>query len=272
MVDAAETGQQKFAILQAVNRIWAVAAIRGQARQLAHLHDQLTEKFQPGDGIIYLGDMIGFGTEICATIDELLRFRRAVMAQPPLRFPSDVVFLRGRQEEMWRKLLQLQFAPNPADVVTWMEDRGIASTLEAYGGSLKELHAITRDGPVAIARWTQSIKDAIAAQPGHNTFYNAIWRAAYSDDGTLLFVNSGLNPDRPVTAQNDSFWWDAAGFNRLQDRYGSFDRIIRGSDPEAGGWQETPLKLSIDGGAGHGGDLHAICLTTAGETVHVITA
>lgn len=271
-MNAAEKSQQKFAILHAVNHIWAVAAIRSQADLLAQLHDQLAEKFQPGDGIIYLGDMIGVGTDICATIDELLRFRRAVLAQPPLRFPTDVAFLRGRQEEMWRKLLQLQFAPNPADVVDWMEDRGIAPTLKAYGGSLQELKSITRDGPVAIARWTQSVKDAVAAQPGHNAFFNAIRRAAYSSDGKILLVNAGLNPDLPVAAQNDSFWWDAAGFHRLQESYGGFSRIIRGSDPDSGGWQETAFTMSIDGGAGLDGNLRAVCFTTAGEVIDVISA
>lgn len=271
MLVAPEKNRQKFAVLHAVNRVWAVAAIRGQAEQLAAMHDKMTAEFEPGDAIVYLGDIIGVGSDICATIDEVLRFRRSVLAQPPLRFPSDVVFLRGRQEEMWRKLLQLQFAPNPAEVIDWMEARGVTSTVHAYGGSLKELRSIIREGPVALSRWTQTIKNQIAKHPGHNAFYNAIKRAAYSSDGKLLLVNSGLNPDRPVAAQNDSFWWDTAGFQRLGDDYGGFNRIIRGSDPDGGGWSQSALTISIDGGAGHDGLLHAVCVTNDGEIAHTIS-
>ena len=32
-------------------------------------------------------------------------------------FLGDIVFLRGSQEEMWQKLLELQFAPNPREVL-----------------------------------------------------------------------------------------------------------------------------------------------------------
>ena len=48
---------------------------------------------------------------------------------------SDLVYLRGAQEEMWQKLLQLQFAPNPQDVLRWMLGQGVETTLRAYGGA-----------------------------------------------------------------------------------------------------------------------------------------
>ena len=41
--------------------------------------------------------------------------------------PEKIIFLRGAQEEMFLKLLQLQTAPNPIDIVKWMFDHGVDS-------------------------------------------------------------------------------------------------------------------------------------------------
>ena len=71
-------------------------------------------------------------------IDELLLFRRAILARPDADC-ADIVFLRGAQEEMWQKLLQLQFAPNPVEVLQWMVAQGIEPTIRAYGASVKRL-------------------------------------------------------------------------------------------------------------------------------------
>ena len=38
--------------------------------------------------------------------------------------PHEIVFLRGAQEEMFSKLLQLQIAPNPVEIINWMLNMG----------------------------------------------------------------------------------------------------------------------------------------------------
>lgn len=271
-MDELGVDSEKFGIFTAVDRIWAIGAVRGNRDKIALMHQRIADAFQPRDGIIYLGDIIGIGNEITATIDEILRFRCAIMALPPLRFVNDFIVLRGRQEEMWRKLLQLQFAPNPSEVIDWMSARGIEQTLMAYGGNLNELRQSAREGPVALARWSQIIKQKIASQPGHSRFYACLRRAGHDRSKSLLFVNCGLDPDQPVPSQADSFWWDAPGFQRINKPVGSFHRIVRGSDPDSGGWCEGPNTLTIDGGCGLGGDLHAVCLTSAGSIANVITA
>ena len=43
--------------------------------------------------------------------------------------PESIVFLRGAQEEMFSKLLQLQLAPNPTEIIEWMFDHGVNETL-----------------------------------------------------------------------------------------------------------------------------------------------
>src|SRR3546814_3609696 len=71
-------------------------------------------------------------TGATATLDSLLRFRSLFLARPDA-FACDVVHLRGSQEEMWQKLLQLQFATDPRAVLQWMLDQGLAASLESYG-------------------------------------------------------------------------------------------------------------------------------------------
>ncbi len=106
-------GRERFIRLRRPQRIWAVAAIHGEADRVSALHDRIERAWRPGDRIVYLGNYLGRGAAVRATIDEILGFRRAVMAQPG-GFACDVAFLRGSQEEMWQKLLQLQFAVSPS--------------------------------------------------------------------------------------------------------------------------------------------------------------
>ena len=53
-------------------------------------------------------------------------------------------------------------------------------------------------------------------------------RAAYTDDGALLFVHAGLDADRPLSAQSDSLWWGTGSFAKLDRSYGGFIRVVRG--------------------------------------------
>ena len=105
-------GSQIFATLSGYQRVWAVASIHGEADRLAALHAGLWARLRPGDRLVYLGNIIGRGPNSVATIDELLSFRRAFMTIEPAVEPQ-VIYLRGAQEEMLQKLLQLQFATDP---------------------------------------------------------------------------------------------------------------------------------------------------------------
>src|SRR5215813_6703817 len=100
---------EKFAVLRRAGRVWAVAAIHGEVQNLAALHRALWPHLKPADRLVYLGNYFGPGSDVGAAIDELIAFRRAVIARPQA-FASDLAYLRGSQEEMWQKLLQLQFA------------------------------------------------------------------------------------------------------------------------------------------------------------------
>ena len=103
------SGGNLLAVLFRPYRIWAVASVHAQAQRLAKLHRTIAKRFQIGDRVVYLGNVIGRGTALRETLAELLAFRRAIIAGPGM-FGSDVIYLRGAQEEMLQKTLQVQFA------------------------------------------------------------------------------------------------------------------------------------------------------------------
>ena len=250
-------------------RIWAVASLHGEADRLIRLHDDLTRRIQASDRIVYLGNYLGIGGQVREAVDELITFRRWLLARPGI-FTCDVVHLRGAQEEMWSKLMQLQFAPNPGEVLAWLLEHGAAATLAAYGGDAKQGQLAAREGPMALTRWTASLRARVASSAGHQPFISSLRRAAYSD--TLLFVHAGIDTDRPLAAQSDSFWWNAAGFARIEQPYQEFRRIVRGFDPAHAGLVLAPYTASLDGGCGYGGKLLAACFDAAGEIADKIEA
>lgn len=263
---------KRFAILRRCRRVWAIASIHGDAERLAALHAELADRYEAGDRFIYLGNYYGHGSAILETVDELLRFRRILLAQPPYAHPDDIVYLRGRQEEMWRKLLQLQFAGDCQKILDWMLARGADATLAAYGGQVSDARAAIMEGLLAVSRWTGQLRQAIRRHPGHNEFITGFRRAAYTDDGALLFVSTGLDPSRELTDQEDGFWWNGQDFNEINPPgYGGFRRVVRGHDPAREGIIEREATLSIDGGAGFGGSLNAVCLDAEGVIVDQIS-
>lgn len=277
----------KLAILGPSGRVWAIGAVRGEADRLAALHDSLSMRFSTGDRVVYLGDYLGVGDAVREVVDELLRFRGGFLMQSPLAFTGDIVHLRGSQEEMWRKVLQLQFAAEPMDVLDWMVARGVEPTIRAYGGRVQEARLAIKENLVAVARWTGRLRASIRATPGHTELQASLRRAAVTGgpaaiDGTrsasassppaLLFVNAGVDPTRGLDEQGDRFWWGGAGFESIDKPFGRFVRVVRGADPKRAGLVEKERTVSLDGGSGHGGSLLAVCFDEKGEIVDRLEA
>ena len=152
-----------------------MAAIHAECDRLSALHDHLAAEFAPGDRIVYLGNFIGRGAALHDTVAEMLAFRRDMLAIPGV-LAGDLVYLRGAQEEMWQKLLQLQFAPNPQDVLRWMLAQGVDATLRAYGGNPEAGLAAAREGAVQLTRWTNQLRSAMREAPGHNNLFAELRR------------------------------------------------------------------------------------------------
>ncbi len=261
----------RFAILRACRRIWAIASVHGEFERLASLHGKLEPALTHGDRIVYLGNLLGRGESVRQSIDELLRFRREILARVGM-FAADLVYLRGNQEEMWHKLLQVQFAPNPRQVLEWMRAQGAEATIRAYSGGIESGLIAAREGPRVLGRWTSSLRDAQSACPGHVALMSALKRAAFTDDGQLLFVNAGIDPTRPLSAQSDSFWWGAGAFGRINEPYAGYRRVVRGFDTAHAGLVEGPFTVSLDAGSGFGGPLLAACLAPDGTILDRIEA
>jgi serine/threonine protein phosphatase 1 len=263
------TDPSVFAVLPEARHNWAVASIFGEAGRLAALHAQLLQRIQPEDNLIYLGNFLGRGA-VAATVHELLVFRRTLMARQLAATHGEIVYLRGSQEEMWHKLLQMQFAPNPREVLEWMLSQGVGPTLEAYAGTIADARTAAKLGAVAMSRWTNHLRAVMREADGHERLMNVLRRAAYTSDGTVLFVNAGIDPRRPLSQQSDSFWWGSRDFEALSEPYNGFNRIVRGADPRRRGVVITDRIASIDGGCGFGGPLVAACFDGAGNLVAMI--
>lgn len=273
--------QERFIALGRPRHIWAVGSVHGETDRLAALHDDIGSRFQPGDRLIYLGNMMGRGPRVRDTLDEILSFRRTLLSRRGV-IAGDVVYLRGGQEEMWQKLLQLQMAPNPAEVLRWMMGHGVDSTLAAYGGSALQGLAAARDGAVSLGRWTAALRDAVKTSPGHDTLLSSLRRAAYTrwpdadwNAGAvnLLFVNAGIDADKPLAAQGDAFWWGGAGFGRLDQPYAGFARVVRGYDPAHRGIAITPHAVTLDGTNGEAGKGTALicgCFARNGDLLEIV--
>lgn len=263
--------QSVFAVLRAARRVWAVGSVHGEADRLHRLHASLIRRLAPGDRLVYLGNVLGRGKSVRAAVDELLAFRRGFLAARNA-FVHDLALLRGTQEEMWQRLLQLQFAVNPAEVFAWMVSQGVGPTIESYGMTLKDGESAVRQGPIAITRWTGRLRGAFQAAPGHQAYVSALKRAAYSADGALLFVHAGVAPDRPLEAQGDSFWWGVRSFDRIDAPYAGFRRVVRGFDPQRRGLMLNDWTASVDAGCGFDGPLVAACFAPDGSLVDSIEA
>ena len=256
---------QSIAEIRGALRIWAVGAVHGECDRLMALHDRLEPRIEARDALVYLGNFLGHGPGIAGTVEELLDFRRRVLAHPPLRVSGDIVYLRGSQEEMWQKLLQLQFASDPKSILNWVLSRGVEATLAAYGGDADAGGRAAAGGTMSLNEWTRALRESVRAHTGHDTLLAALKRAAVGAGQGILMVNCGIDTERPLAAQSDAFWWAAHSFDTIAEPYEGYSRVVRGYDPEHRGFDESAFTATLDGGSGFGGTLIAACFGRQGE-------
>ncbi|SCA57060.1 conserved hypothetical protein [Candidatus Terasakiella magnetica] len=259
----------KFAEITGKRRVWAVSAVHGELDQLKAMHGQLANHFLPSDVLIYTGNIMGRGPDVAGCINEILNFRRLVILQDGAGL-DDVIFLRGCQEEMLYKLRHLPFAKEPEEVLTWMSNQGVDSTLQAYGTSCDEGIEAAHGGMKGVSDWMNILKASMHKMDGHEQYMDALKRAAYTEDKKLLFVNANVVPDMPLDAQSDAFWWGTQEFRELDHPYSGYDRTIRGYDHRHEGFHMAKHQLCIDGGCGLGGKLVCVCFEDSGALVERI--
>jgi serine/threonine protein phosphatase 1 len=209
------------------NKIWAIGSIHSRLDAFESLKKYLLSKFKANDYLIFLGNIIGLGKESKKTLTSVIDLRNKIMAKYFLD-PSKIIFLRGAQEEMFLKLLQLQTAPNPKDILLWMFDHGVNTTVESYGFSPDELLEISTQGTLSISKWTSKLNRSLILEKGHKQYFTNLNHAAFGESRKILFLNRGVDISRPLSAQNDCFWWGYQNFSDLDKPYKTFTRIVRG--------------------------------------------
>ena len=217
----------KFQEFKNINRIWAIGSIHSSINSFKSIKDYILVNFQKGDKIIFLGNLIGFRSKSKEIISEVLKLRFSLMAKFNLNH-EDIVILRGAQEEMFSKLLQLQIAPNPIEIIDWIFSHGVDQTVLSYDLEPEQFRSIATQGTIQINKLTSKLNHQISLEPGHKEFFSNLKHAAYSETKEVLFVNRGVDLSRPLSAQNDCFWWGYQNFSLINKPYNSFKRIVRG--------------------------------------------
>ena len=261
----------RFEVLSGAERIWMVSSIHGDYSRLVAIHDVINEKFQAGDRLVYLGNYMGYGDQVREVMDELVNFRRHIMGRFTL-FPHDIAYLRGAQEEMLERVLQLHFAKSPPSVLAWMLEHGLEATLQAYGSSAEEAAKFARMSVSEIANYTVGLRNAIRALPGHYSLIMAVKRAAYDSGENFLFTHAGVDPSLSLDRQTDSFWWGHPSFLRMSQPFNGFKRVFAGWHPNHLGISELEHVTFIDAGCGFSGPLLTSCINMHGDIVEAFEA
>lgn len=265
----------KFALLEKPHRVWAVAAIHGDLERLSALHDHIATRFALGDRLVYLGNYLGENARRNNDVfNELLAFRAALLAKPGME-PSDIIHLRGTAEEAWQRLLRLQFAPTPAQMIELLLDAGVESYLNLYGIRMKDAKAMARADSITITRWTNQLRAAQRLSPGHEPLVCSMKRAAVANvelpvSKRVLFVPAGFNAARSLEDQGDNLWFAEEVFIPNQALSVPYARIIRGFDPGRLGVVTDGKAVTLDAGCGYGGPLMCGCFDPAGKILEIV--
>ena len=221
------TEKNKFHEFSKTNKIWAIGSLHSSVEAFQSIKNYIFLNFNFGDKLIFLGNVIGFRDKSKEIITEVLNLRFNLMAKFKLTH-DDIVFLRGAQEEMFSKLLQLQIAPNPKEIIDWIFSHGVDQTIISYNFDPNEFINIASQGTLQINKLTSRLNNQISSTPGHKEYFSNLKHAAYSDSKEILFVNRGVDISRPLSAQYDCFWWGYQNFSLINKPYYSFKRIVRG--------------------------------------------
>ena len=159
-----------FVELNKSNKIWAIGSIHSNLRSFNSIKKFILNNFEKNDKLIFLGNVIGLGSNSKETLNSVIDLRFHLMSKFKLDQES-IVFLRGAQEEMFSKLLQLQLAPNPIEIIEWMYDHGVNETIKSYGFLEEEVKNVVTTGTINISKWTMSLNKALQMNPGHTEYF-----------------------------------------------------------------------------------------------------
>src|SRR5690606_20032961 len=85
----------------------------------------------------------------------------------------------------------------------------------------------------------------------------------------MLFVHTGIDADKDLGSQGDSFWWASQKFEAISDPYLPFQKVVRGYDPGRKGLSMNCISATLDGGSGFGGTLVCAGFSRTGDVVEL---
>lgn len=263
-------GDEHLAQLGRPARIWAVGSLHGRYGALCQLHDHLTRHLRPKDRLVYLGNYLGehslWTGEGCALIDELITFRNAVIGIPGF-FAEDIVFLKGRGEDMFSETLRLPFQKNPAGWLAVARNHGLECYTSAYTPA-QDLDALCSSGLIAMNKWSHAIQQSLKRHRGHAPFLAQLKSAAATGfakgHGNVALVPAGLHPAYALNLQHELLCWPETDIEALA-QYGAYSRIVRGQAFKPAAPEKNRFVLTLDDGAGMDGALYAACLDPQGR-------
>jgi serine/threonine protein phosphatase 1 len=205
--------------------LYAIGDIHGSLQKLRDLIARCER--HAGDrptAFVFLGDYIDRGPDSRGVVDTLMNLQA--------RLKDRVIALKGNHEAV-----AVEIIDGKAEAEFWLREGG-AATLRSYGvrtlGGLPDEHVT----------WLRSLP-------------------LRYDDGRRFFVHAGIDPDRPLDAQNDSdLLWIREPF--LSDPRDHGRLIVHGHTPRAAGVPDLRSnRLNLDTGAVFGRALTAAAFAAA---------
>ena len=205
--------------------IYAIGDIHGSLRKLRTLMARCQQHARGRNAtFVFLGDYIDRGAESAGVVSYLIELQS--------RLRDRAIALKGNHEG---------FALGVIDAGTQVEhwlSQGGEATLRSYG-----------------------VADPGALPREHVDWFRSL-PLSY-DDGRRFFVHAGVNPDRPLDAQDENdMLWIREPFLSDQRDYGRL--IVHGHTPlESGAPDLRSNRLNLDTGAVFGGPLTAAVFAAA---------
>jgi len=202
-----------------MHRTYAVGDIHGWLSKLRSIVAQCEADARGGPmSFVFIGDYIDRGPDSSGVVEFLMTLKA--------RMGSNAICLTGNHES-----LVLEALESAEGEEHWLMN-GANTTLASYG------IARARDLPARHVAWFRALK-------------------VRHDDGRRLFVHAGINPERPLDAQDPhDLIWIREPF--LSDRRDHGRLVVHGHTPLHNGVPDLrPNRLNIDTGAAYGNPLTA---------------
>ncbi len=247
-------------VLPPVKRLWVISCIQGDYIRLRQLHRKIASHFLSGDGVLYLGSVIGVGREPAKALEEVLLFRRGLLSFGGVK-AEDICFLKGAQEDLLLKTMQLQFCPDAVAVLDWMMKQGLETTLMSFGIDIQEVYEAAQKGTTALSYWTADLKKTFQKKDGVAQYLENLKNMAVTHDKKVLFVPKGLDKTKSLERQGEALRWGGTLPFESEAPFLNFEKVVR-TLPSSGdyGLFQTKYYMTLVSGGGYDGKINVVLL------------